>query len=121
MSYLYEILSSVLTDPLHCSLQYRSPQLAKRDISEVLNKYRLNYKLESFGAYKTYIYKKQTFPDDSSPSSPIYSPPPSVFNDGATKELFNLNGTVPVNYKSKWAAPSSSPDSDSIAHSPSFR
>lgn len=30
-------------------LQYRNAPHAKRDISDVLNKYRLNYKLENFG------------------------------------------------------------------------
>lgn len=33
--------------------------------------------------------------------SDLIAPSPTVFNDGATKELFNLHGTIPVNYKSE--------------------
>lgn len=52
--------------------KYKNIPATKKDILDALNNYRgLGYKLEKF-----------------------------VFNDGLIKELFNLNGTIPVVYKS---------------------
>uniref|UniRef100_T1GMH8 UEV domain-containing protein n=1 Tax=Megaselia scalaris TaxID=36166 RepID=T1GMH8_MEGSC len=50
--------------------QYRNIELTKKDVVQALNAYRLQYKVESF-----------------------------VFNDGSSKMLFTLYGTIPVVYK----------------------
>lgn len=53
--------------------QYKNIQATKKEVLDVLEQYRaLTYRLDNY-----------------------------VFNDGARKELLNLNGTIPVVYKSE--------------------
>lgn len=62
----------------------------------MLEQYRgLTYKLESFGTYN--LIRCISFVDQTQNIS--YDA--SVFNDGSSKELLNIGGTIPVVYKSK--------------------
>lgn len=56
------------------SSQYKNIQATKKDVLDALDQYRaLSHRVDSY-----------------------------VFNDGTKKELVNLNGTIPMIYKSKW-------------------
>lgn len=85
------------------ALQYQHLNQTKKDIIDVLELYRgLTFKLENFGMYLSQFgnksYHKKLHNVNWNCFLPKILP---VFNDGTNKELLNINGTIPVVYKSK--------------------
>lgn len=79
-------------------MQYNNSVETKRDVVQILDMYRgLTYSSENYGEKKQeenhFILKC---------FQPNFSLFQLVFNDGSSDNLFNVNGTIPINYKSKY-------------------
>lgn len=71
----------------------------KKDIIDVLELYRgLTFKLENFGMFWLQFPERKVIVFIFLLNSLQFC---TVFNDGNNKELLNINGTIPVVYKSK--------------------
>lgn len=67
----------------------------KRDVVQILDMFRgLTYSSENYGEMKKGFVCKSFIE-----FGPLFWF--SVFNDGSSDNLFNINGTIPINYKSK--------------------
>lgn len=80
-------------------MQYQYVAQTKKDVTDVTETYRgLNYKLENFGERNDFIVWCVLKITTTTKKQLIIL---LVFNDGNSKELLNINGTIPVVYKSK--------------------